>query len=225
MFERLNHTLTTKTVGAFALACALSGTLLVGCGGAGSSGSTSSAGPTPSPESVTDVKTESPADVEVTQGTAPTQTALSLASLSATTIDGREFTGADFAKADVTLVNCWSIYCGYCVEELPDIAAWAKKLPDNVQVITVNLDGDYDLADAKEILDEAGFEGTTLVSGNAAFQKLANEVIYLPTTFVLDSEGKLIDEPFEGAPRDVASAYTELVNDALVGMGKEAINV
>ena len=106
--------------------------------------------------------------------TASSQGYPALESFEAKTLDGKTFTADDLAKADVTLINFWATYCGYCVDEMPEIAKWAKTLPNNVQVITVCVDYGTDPAAAKQILDEAGFAGTTLVSGTGDIGELAS---------------------------------------------------
>ena len=65
----------------------------------------------------------------------------SLASFSARTLEGELFTQEDIAAKDVTVVNFWSLTCGPCIAEMPDLAEFSKALPDNVQVVTVCLDG------------------------------------------------------------------------------------
>lgn len=56
-----------------------------------------------------------------------------LKSFEAKTLDGNTFTQDDLAKKDVTVMNFWSTMCGPCVEEMPDIARFAKSLPENVR--------------------------------------------------------------------------------------------
>lgn len=88
-----------------------------------------------------------------------------LKSFQADTIDGGTFSQDDIAKKDVTVINFWSMMCGYCIDELPEIAKYADTLPDNVQVITVCLDleGDEEIKAAQDTLKTAGFKGTTLI--------------------------------------------------------------
>lgn len=59
----------------------------------------------------------------------------------AKTLDQQDFTKEDIASKDVTVLNFWSLLCGPCIQEMPEIAKFAKSLPENVQVLTVCLDG------------------------------------------------------------------------------------
>jgi thiol-disulfide isomerase/thioredoxin len=148
-----------------------------------------------------------------------------LTSFEAKTADGKTFTQKDFAKADVTLVNFWSIGCGACMDEMPQLAQLQKTLPSNVQVITVCTD---EYATAEEVaatVKEAGFTGTTLVSGSGDMTTLINEMMYVPTTIAFDSTGKVVGTPIIGEPENVASEFTQLINEGLKQVGKDTINV
>lgn len=147
-----------------------------------------------------------------------------LASFSAQTLDGKTFTQDDFAKADVTFINCWATFCGPCLQEMPEIAAWAKTLPDNVQVVTICFDYEGNEDACADILREAGFEGTTLVAGSGDFETFGSKVMFLPTSLVVDSSGKVVSQVLEGAPSNVAGTYSALVSQALTNQGKEPLN-
>ena len=147
-----------------------------------------------------------------------------LSSFTAKTLDGKTFTKDDLAKADVTLINFWGVYCPYCLEEMPEIAAWAKTLPKNVQVITVCTDYDSDPQSAAEVIEDAGLTCPTLVSGAGDFEELASSVMYLPTTLVVDSTGKVVGDVLEGAPQNIGAAYGQMVNAALKAQGKASTN-
>lgn len=163
-------------------------------------------------------------DVQEDGGTQPEESGLgTLQSFEAGTLDGGTFTQEDIAAKDVTIVNFWSLTCGPCIEEMPDIAEFAKTLPDNVQLITVCLDGSSNTENAKGILQEAGFEGVTLISGTGDIQKVCGNIQYTPTTIVVDKDGNIIGEEIIGKREDLADVYTDAVNYALKGMGKAEI--
>lgn len=151
---------------------------------------------------------------------APASSYSNLTSFTAKTIDGKTFTQEDLAGADVTLINFWGVYCPYCLEEMPNIATWAKTLPKNVQVITVCTDYDSDPESAVDVLKEAGITSPTLVSGTGDFDDLLYDVTFLPTTLVVDSTGKVVGNVLEGVPQDLSATYSQMVNNALKVQGK-----
>lgn len=205
------------------VAGALCTALLTGCG---TSATAKAAGTAPTAEAPADTGS---GGVEETPSGVPQMASSStypeLGTFTAKTLDGRTFTQDDLAKADVTVINCWGTNCGFCIDEMPDIAAWAKKLPENVQVITFCLDGEYYPEDAERIMKEAGFEGTTLISGDGGIAELSGRVYFLPTTIMVDSSGKPVGQALESAARDLSGTYTQMVNDALAAQGKPAITV
>lgn len=146
-----------------------------------------------------------------------------LLSFTAQTLDGGEFTARDFADTDLTMINIWGTYCGPCLREMPELAQLANSLPDNVRMITFCIDAS-DAADAaREIMDEAGFDGITLVSGDGDLEKLLLNLQYVPTTVFVDSEGRQVGEAAIGSPANVDEFYTDAINNALNAIGKDAI--
>ncbi len=146
-----------------------------------------------------------------------------LGTFEAKTLDGETFTQEDIAKKDVTLLNFWTTYCGPCIEEMPEIAEFAKGLPDHVQVVTVCLDAGSGEAQAKEILENAGFEGVTLVSGDGGLAEVVGGILYTPTTLVVDRDGNVTGDAIIGGQSDLEAVFTEAVNEALQAAGKEKI--
>lgn len=183
--------------------------LLAGCGG--------KKAPDSSPEDQT-VQNE-PADKD---GAAALG---SLASFSAGTLDGETFTQDDIAAKDVTILNFWALTCPPCIAEMPEIADFEKALPDNVAMLTVCLDGYGNEDSVKEVLENAGFEGITLITGDGDLLDLAGNLMYTPTTVLADSQGALVGEAIIGGQADLSAAYLEAVNQALEAGGKDAISL
>lgn len=149
----------------------------------------------------------------------------SLASFSAGTLDGGTFTQEDIAAKDVTVLNFWALTCPPCIAEMPEIADFEKALPDNVAMLTVCLDGYGNEDSVKEVLENAGFEGVTLITGEGDLLDLANNLMYTPTTVLADSQGALVGEAIIGGQADLSAAYLEAVNQALEAGGKDAISL
>ena len=142
---------------------------------------------------------------------------------SAQTLDGGTFTEKDLAAKDLTLINFWTTQCGPCIAEMPHLAAFAKKLPENVQVVTVCLFGENEVDAARKILDEAGFEGTTLLSGDGDYKALCDAVQATPTTLFADASGKLVGKTIVGEPDDLENTLLAAINKELKHAGKEEI--
>jgi len=129
-------------------------------------------------------------------------------------MDGNEVSNEIFMDADVTVLNVWATFCGPCIEEMPDLAALAEKLPDNAQIIGVVIDtppagvkndssevwgGDAENIElAKQICEETGVKYTNILASDSVMEMFAN-VEAVPTTFIVDREGVIVYEPFIGA--------------------------
>ena len=136
---------------------------------------------------------------------------------STTDMDGNKVTNDIFADYDLTVVNFWATYCNPCIDELPELAEWKKELPDNVNLIGLLVDVDEKGSDqyklAEKIIKETGADYQHLIA-TEEFDDLISDLVGVPTTFFVDSTGKIIDEPFAGADVD---AYKQTVEDYLNG--------
>ena len=136
-------------------------------------------------------------------------------SFTSTDLDGNEVTEAIFADKDLTILNVWGTYCGPCKDEMPELAAWTKELPDNVQIVGMVIDvpeGDADMiATAKEICADTGVTYTN-ITDNDSVEAVLTSVEAIPTTFFLDSEGKTVCKPVIGNDTE---AYKKAVQEYL----------
>ena len=136
---------------------------------------------------------------------------------STTDMDGNKVTNNTFADYDLTVVNFWATYCNPCIDELPELAEWKKELPNNVNLIGLLVDVDEKGSDqyklAEKIIKETGADYQHLIA-TEEFDDMISNLVGVPTTFFVDSTGKIIGEPFAGA--DV-NAYKQTVEDYLNG--------
>lgn len=139
-----------------------------------------------------------------------------------TDLDGNEVTNDIFAKKDLTVLNVWGTFCGPCIEEMPELGAWAKELPENVQLIgfvsdIADLNDEDAVYMAKTIAEEANADFPQLIGGGADFSDFMSGIIGVPTTFFIDRNGNFIGEPIVGA---YVEQYKENVKNYLAEMGK-----
>lgn len=108
---------------------------------------------------------------------------------------------------------------------MPDLAEFAKALPENVQIVTICLDGAGAEDTVSSILDEAGYEGVTMITADGDLLSLCNAVQYIPTTVFVDSSGNLVGDAIIGGQADFSESFLGGVNSALQALGKEAIGL
>ena len=131
-----------------------------------------------------------------------------------TDLDGNPVKMSDiFAQHDVTMINIWATWCGPCVNEMPELADLNRELADKNCAVVGILSDETDeatLADAKEILENAGADFTVVI----APENLGDIIPFqaYPTSYFVDSQGKTIGDPIIGADPD---AYGDRIDELL----------
>lgn len=88
------------------------------------------------------------------------------------------------SRGKVTIVDFWATWCGPCLRAMPALDALAKRHPNDVAVIAVNLD---DPAAARALFDERAYR-LTLVSDDGSVSERYG-VTTIPHTVVIDPAG------------------------------------
>ena len=140
---------------------------------------------------------------------------------SATTMSGKKIDQSVFADYDITMVNIWATWCGYCVEELPGIQKLYEQLPKNVNIISICTDASTEADLAQSMIDEAGVQFETLVDNKELKKNFTQYCSALPVTVFVDSKGNVVGNVQVGLPgEDVVKGYSELIDQALNEIGK-----
>lgn len=128
---------------------------------------------------------------------------------------GKSLSSADFADYELTLVNVWATWCGPCVAELPHLQEINSSYQDQgVRVLGLLLEQESGAAEAaRELLADAGADYAVLQPEGELLEYLYDNILYFPTTFLVDSQGKILGEPVIGA-HDLAGWKT-IVENAL----------
>jgi peroxiredoxin len=103
--------------------------------------------------------------------------------------NGAQVTLADY-KGKVVLLNFWATWCGPCKVEIPWFIEFNKTYKDRgFAVLGVSLDDDG-WKSAKPYLAEKKIDYTVVV-GNDTVSKSYGDVDSLPTTFIIDRDGRI----------------------------------
>ena len=141
-----------------------------------------------------------------------------MADFSASTLTGDTFHQGNLKDYDLTMVNIWTTWCGYCLDEMPDLQEVYDNLPEHVNMITVCVDGDSEASTAEDILEENGCTFQVLIPDEKLNDSLLSLVSAYPTTVFVDSAGNLVGDPQVGVARGgatTAEAYLDLIEDRL----------
>jgi thiol-disulfide isomerase/thioredoxin len=111
-----------------------------------------------------------------------------IAPFTATDVTGKPISTAQL-RGKVVLINFWATWCPPCREEIPALIELQKKYKDQLQIVGIAQDsGSAD--DVRRFMDAHGMNYPTVLS-SPEIEKLFPGVIALPTTFMLDHEGRL----------------------------------
>lgn len=132
--------------------------------------------------------------------------------LSTKDINGNKITSKVFSSSDVTMVNIWATWCSACVSEMDGLGKLAKKYngKSNVAIKGLVVETDEDTgsvrvglskserANAEKIIKQTGAKYQMLLVGSQ-MKQIVSQVYAYPTTYFLDSKGKVIGEPISGS--------------------------
>ncbi|HET7695556.1 MAG TPA: TlpA disulfide reductase family protein [Vicinamibacterales bacterium] len=132
----------------------------------------------------------------------------------ATDLDGRQISTAAL-RGKVVLVNFWATWCPPCREEIPDLVALQDKYKDHLQIIGVSQDSGSVEA-VRRFAAEHRVNYPTVMS-TPEIERLFPGVYALPTTFILDRDGRLAQKHI-GL---LNAAVTESETRSLAGLAPE----
>lgn len=139
-------------------------------------------------------------------------------------LDGKKVSSKElFSGNKVTVINFWFTTCKPCVGELKDMETLNKKLmKKGGEVVGVNaytLDGDKKaIADAKKLLEKKGVSYKNIwFKSDSAAGKLTSGMYSFPTTYVIDSKGKVVGKPIVGSitSDEQKKALNDLIEQAM----------
>ena len=183
---------------AWALALLLGLTNMVAC----------SKGTTPPEGAPVDVASD-PAVVQLLKDPAP------LGDFAVTDLGGRTISSSDL-RGKVVLVNFWATWCPPCRAEIPDLIKLQDKYRDKLIVLGISED-EIPPGEVKAFVTEQKMNYRVAMT-TPALGKIFRGVSALPTTFVIDREGKLVQ-------RHVGmlnAQQTELEAQVLAGLNQNA---
>jgi thiol-disulfide isomerase/thioredoxin len=118
--------------------------------------------------------------------------------------EGKKHRLADY-KGRWVVVNFWATWCVPCIQEIPEIAAFAKARPD-VVVLGVAMDAE-DTEKVKRFAAKTG-HAYPLVLADAKVEKQLGEPRALPVTRIYDPQGKVVYDRIGRVDKKMLEAST-----------------
>ncbi|HYC77914.1 MAG TPA: TlpA disulfide reductase family protein [Planctomycetota bacterium] len=108
----------------------------------------------------------------------------------------KDTTGAsvslDQYKGKVLLIDFWATWCPPCMAEVPHVvAAYAKYKDRGFEVLGITLDNEETLPKMDEVMKAKGMTWRQIVNGKEADLAELYGVESIPTTYLVDQEGKI----------------------------------
>jgi thiol-disulfide isomerase/thioredoxin len=104
-------------------------------------------------------------------------------------LDGRTISSADL-QGKVTIINFWATWCPPCRAEIPDLVALQTKYGDRLQIVGVSQDeGPVDGVKRFAAAQQMNYP---VVMTSPEIEKAFPGVTALPTSFILDRQGRIV---------------------------------
>ena len=133
-------------------------------------------------------------------------------------LDGNPVKSEDlFAKNKVTMINLWGTYCGPCIKEMPELQELSQEFASKGGgvvgiVVDVPVDNNKYLENAQTIIKETGVTYPNIKAWDGYDEILPHQGT--PTSYFVDSKGRLIGAPILGGqvnvyPKEMESLLSE----------------
>jgi thiol-disulfide isomerase/thioredoxin len=121
------------------------------------------------------------------------------------TFDLKSFSGQTLNPAEwrgkVVILNFWATWCGPCRYEIPELMALQKEFPDSLQVIGLSVDDTVPPAQVKAFADRMGITYPVTIASEQLQDRFGG-VLALPTSFVIDRQGRVVQKHVGLMPQD-----------------------
>lgn len=157
-----------------------------------------------------------------------TDDSVNIGDFNTTDINGNEVNKDIFKEYDLTVINVWTTWCTYCIQEMPHLAELSDELKDDgVQIIGIVDDvknpytGEIDkerLELTNTILEKTGVKYPIILPDDVLKNGIMSSISGYPTTYFVDSNGNLVAQPISGAlPK---AQWQKVINEILNNMEK-----
>lgn len=92
-------------------------------------------------------------------------------------------------KNKVIILNFWTSWCSYCINEVPELNNFYKKQPENVAFLAINMTDDEKNAKSAEKFKKQYDIKFPIFLDETGFLQESFKITSFPTTLIIDSSG------------------------------------
>jgi thiol-disulfide isomerase/thioredoxin len=116
-------------------------------------------------------------------------------------LDGRVLSTAEW-RGKVVIVMFWATWCPPCREEIPEMIDLANRYKDRLQIVGVSEDDDASPEEVHQFARAAKIN-YPIVMGNGGISREWGGAPALPTSFIVDTEGRVVQKHVGLYPTEV----------------------
>jgi thiol-disulfide isomerase/thioredoxin len=116
-------------------------------------------------------------------------------------LDGRVLSTAEW-RGKVVIVMFWATWCPPCREEIPEMIDLANRYKDRLQIVGVSEDDDASPEEVHQFARAAKIN-YPIVMGNGGISREWGGAPALPTSFIVDTEGRVVQKHVGLYPAEV----------------------
>ncbi|MEO0150259.1 MAG: TlpA disulfide reductase family protein, partial [candidate division WOR-3 bacterium] len=124
----------------------------------------------------------------------------SIKGLSFKTLDGKIYKWEDL-QGKVLIVDFWATWCQPCRKSLPELDAIYKEY--NGKVVVIGFSKDDSEEEVKNFLEKEIKVSYPIAMSNQKLEKMFGGILGLPTSFLVDKDGKVVRRFLGYVPKEV----------------------
>ncbi len=133
-------------------------------------------------------------------------------------MEGNKVSSDIFPNSRLTMINVWATYCNPCLREMPELAQLtAEYASEDFQLIGIISDvqegaDQSAMETAAQLIEQTGADYPHLLLNESIYYGMLTDVMAVPTTFFVDSEGNILDTVVGAMDK---SAWKEKIDELL----------
>ncbi len=128
------------------------------------------------------------------------------------TLDGEEIKLSDYF-GKVVILDFWATWCPPCRKSIPDLISIQNEYKDDLIIIGISLDQPSSQSELQPFIESYGINYPVVLGTNQVLAAYGN-VQAIPTSFIIDQEGNIINKHVGIVPK---STLVEEINALLRG--------